>query len=108
VGTAWTMEAAFYKEKLVAQGIEMEVPEAKDRKLINRIIFDELVAAEFTAESRAYFTGVIGELAKHGCEAIILGCTEIPLIVNEETSPLPLLDSTRLLARAALRASLET
>jgi aspartate racemase len=64
------------------------------------------VAHRFTAESRAYFSGVINELKSEGCEAVVLGCTEIPLIVSEETSPLPLLDSTRLLARAALRESI--
>jgi aspartate racemase len=101
------MKADFYPHKLGAFGIEQEVPSDKDRELINKIIFDELVAAQFTATSRAYFTAVINDLAERGCEAIVLGCTEIPLIVTAETSPLPLLDSTRLLARAALKASLE-
>jgi len=107
IGTASTMTASFYREKLAAAGIEIAIPGEKDRNLIDRIIFDELVAAEFTAESRAYFNGVISELGtKHGCDAVVLGCTEIPLIVSEETSPLPVLDSTRILARAALKASL--
>ena len=61
----------------------------------------------FTAESRAYFTGLISEMRGQGCEGVVLGCTEVPLIITEENSPLPVLDSTRLLARAALRASLE-
>jgi len=108
VGTSFTMESKFYGEKLGEFGIEHEVPDEKDRELINKIIFDELVAAEFTAESRAYFDAVIRDLGKkRGCEAVVLGCTEIPLIVNEETSPLPVLDSTRLLARGALQSSLE-
>jgi aspartate racemase len=107
IGTSHTMKADFYPQKLGAFGIEQEVPSDKDRELINKIIFDELVAAQFTATSRAYFTAVINDLAERGCEAIVLGCTEIPLIVTAETSPLPLLDSTRLLARAALKASLE-
>jgi len=108
VGTAFTMTADFYREKLAGHGIEMAVPGEKDRNLIDHIIFDELVAAEFTAESRTYFNGVISELAtKHSCDAVVLGCTEIPLIVSAETSPLPVLDSTRLLARAALKTSLE-
>lgn len=107
IGTAATMEADFYREKLAAAGVEMAAPGEKDRNLIDRIIFDELVAAEFTAESRTYFNGVISELAtRHSCDAVVLGCTEIPLIVSEETSPLPVLDSTRILARAALKASL--
>jgi aspartate racemase len=107
IGTAYTMESSFYKEKLAAVGVEVALPETKDRKLINRIIFDELVAAQFTAESRAYFTGLISEMRVAGCDAVVLGCTEVPLIITEENSPLPVLDSTRLLARAALRASLE-
>jgi aspartate racemase len=107
IGTASTMTADFYHDKLAASGVEVAVPGEKDRNLIDRIIFDELVAAEFTAESRTYFNGVISELAtKHSCDAVVLGCTEIPLIVSEETSPLPVLDSTRILARAALKASL--
>jgi aspartate racemase len=107
IGTAWTMESTFYKEKLDEHGVDIVLPADKDRKLINRIIFDELVAAQFTAESRAYFTGLISEMRGQGCEGVVLGCTEVPLIITEENSPLPVLDSTRLLARAALRASLE-
>ncbi len=107
IGTTYTMASDFYPTKLGEFDIEQEMPSAKDRDLINKIIFDELVAAQFTATSRAYFTAVINDLAERGCEAVVLGCTEIPLIVTSETSPLPLLDSTRLLARAALKSSLE-
>lgn len=108
IGTSYTMESSFYKDKLDAVGIGIATPSDKDRELIDRIIFDELVAARFTTESRAYFGAVISELGeKGGCEAVVLACTEIPLIVNEETSPLPVLDSTRLLSRAALHASLD-
>ena len=107
IGTAYTLDSPFYKEKLSKVGVEVVLPAAKDRKLINRIIFDELVAAQFTAESRAYFTGLITEMRAAGCGAVVLGCTEVPLIVTEENSPLPVLDSTRLLARAALRTALE-
>ncbi len=108
LGTSYTMEGPFYRDWLAKFDIESEVPGEKDRKLIDGIIFDELVASEFTNESRAYFNAVINALREEkNCEAVILGCTEIPLLVHEETSPLPVLDSTRLLARAALRASLE-
>jgi aspartate racemase len=107
IGTAYTVEGSFYKDKLAAYGVDIAFPGDKDRKLINRIIFDELVAAQFTAESRAYFTGIISEMRAQGCDAVVLGCTEVPLIITEENSPLPVLDSTRLLARAALKASLE-
>jgi aspartate racemase len=106
IGTSYTMASDFYPKRLGNHGIEQELPGQKDRALIDRIIFDELVIAQFTATSRAYFTAVINDLAERGCEAVVLGCTEIPLIVTAETSPLPLLDSTRLLSRAALRASL--
>jgi aspartate racemase len=107
IGTAYTVEGSFYTDKLGAHGIDIMFPTEKDRKLINRIIFDELVAAQFTAESRAYFTGLINEMRAQACDAVVLGCTEVPLIITEENSPLPVLDSTRLLARAALKASLE-
>lgn len=107
IGTAITMDSSFYQDKLAKHGISVVLPDAKDRKLIDRIIFDELVSAQFTAESRAYFTGIITEMRSTGCEAVALGCTEVPLIITEENSPLPVLDSTRLLARAALKASLE-
>jgi aspartate racemase len=107
IGTTYTMEGPVYKEKLDAVGIDYTIPGPKDRELINKIIFDELVAHRFTEEARAYVRGLIGEMGQAGCDAVALACTEIPLIVNPETSPLPVLDSTRLLARAALRAALE-
>ena len=106
IGTGHTMHAGFYPAKLGACGINNCVPGEKDQELINKIIFDELVAHRFTTESQAYFGAIINGFKNDGCEAVVLGCTEIPLIVTEETSPLPLLDSTRLLARAALRESL--
>jgi len=107
IGTSYTMEGPVYTEKLDAVGISSTIPDPKDRELINKIIFDELVAHRFTKEAREYFTGVIGEMADGGCDAVALACTEIPLIVSPDTSPLPVLDSTRLLARATLRAALE-
>jgi aspartate racemase len=107
IGTTYTMDGPVYSDKLSAVGIESTIPGAKDRELINKIIFDELVAHRFTKEAREYFTGLIGEMADDGCDAVALACTEIPLIVTPETSPLPVLDSTRLLARAALHAALE-
>ncbi len=107
LGTSYTMEGPVYREPLGAAGIEFVIPGEKDRGLIDKIIFDELVAAQFTNESRAYFNAVIGNMREQGCDAVVLGCTEIPLIVSPETSPLPVLDSTRLLARAALTAAIE-
>ena len=108
LGTRFLMEGPVYSEKLDAAGIVHLIPEKENRERINYIILDELVVGVFTDESRSYFTGVINWLKKRGCDAVVLGCTEIPLIVTRESSPLPVLDSTRLLARAALRKAIET
>ena len=85
-----------------------EIPEPADRERINAIIFDELVQGELKHESRRYFQKVIETLRTRGCDAVVLGCTEIPLLVSETDSSLPVIDSTRTLARAALRESLAT
>jgi aspartate racemase len=103
LGTRCLMEGPVYPQQLQVAGIEHRLPNSAQRAKINQIIFDELVNAQFLPSSQAYFTEVIRDLKAEGCDAVVLGCTEIPLIVNEDTSPLPPLDSTRLLARAALR-----
>lgn len=103
LGTKYLMEGPVYPQKLKAAGIDYKVPDAQQRERINQIIMDELVNAQFLPRSQAYFTEVIRSMKDDGCDAVVLGCTEIPLIVNAENSPLPPLDSTRLLARAALR-----
>lgn len=103
LGTRYLMEGPVYPEKLKAVRIDYRIPNAQQRDKIDHIIMDELVNAQFLQQSRAYFTDVIRGLKNEGCDAVALACTEIPLIVNEESSPLPPLDSTRLLARAALR-----
>jgi aspartate racemase len=103
LGTRYLMEGPVYPEKLKAAGIDYRMPGPAQREKINQIIFDELVHGQFLPRSRAYFTDVIRNLKDEGCDAVVLGCTEIPLIVDRESSPLPPLDSTRLLARAALR-----
>ena len=103
LGTRYLMEGPVYPESLNAAGIQHRIPAAAQRQEINRVIFDELVNAQFTGRSLAYFQEVIRALAAEGCDAVVLGCTEIPLLVTPENSPLPTLDSTRLLARAALR-----
>lgn len=107
LGTRYLMEGPVYLTKLAAIGIEHMIPEAEDRKRINEIILSELVYGRFSTEARAYLSEVIGGLRKQGCDAVVLGCTEIPLLVTQENSPLPTLDSTRLLARAALKRALE-
>jgi aspartate racemase len=100
------MEGPVYASKLVAHGIEQLTPTTDERKRINSIIFDELVNGKFNTDSRIYFSKVIDRLKSQGCNAVILGCTEIPLLVSQEYSSLPTLDSTRLLARAALREAI--
>jgi aspartate racemase len=101
-GTRWLVESEVYPEKLAARSLECVRPSLEERERINRIIMDELVRGIFRPESVAYFQQVIGRMKAAGCDAVVLGCTEIPLIMNDENSPLLTLDSTRLLARAAL------
>ncbi len=108
LGTRFLMEGPVYPEKLKAAGIEFRVPGNVQRERINHIIFDELVNGQFLPHSHTYFTEVIRALANEGCDAVVLGCTEIPLIVTPDSSALPTLDSTRLLARAAVRKAVET
>jgi aspartate racemase len=103
LGTRYLMEGPVYPGKLAARGIGYETPGADDRERINTIIFNELVYGRFEQRSRRYFEGVIEALAARGCDAVVLGCTEIPLLITEGESPLPAIDSTRTLARAALR-----
>lgn len=105
-GTKYTMEGPVYPEKLSALGIEYLAPNDDERARIDQIIFDELVNGIFTAESRAYFQQVIARMKSEGCDAVVLGCTEIPLLISDASSPLPTLDSTRILARAAIEKAL--
>jgi aspartate racemase len=105
LGTRFLMEGPVYPSRLAPAGIEHRIPNATQRVRINQIIYDELVYARFTAASLAYFQDVIRDLARDGCDAVALSCTEIPLLVSERDSELPTLDSTRILARAALRAA---
>lgn len=102
LGTKYLMEGPVYGEALSKYDIESETPDAPAREKINTIIFKELVNGLFPEESRLYFNEVMTELKSRGCDAAVLGCTEIPLIVRPDDAPLPTLDSTRLLARAAL------
>ena len=101
LGTSYLMDGPVYRRAFASRGIAAEVPEVGDRDFINRIIFDELVNGVFTASSRQEYVRIIEQLAARGCDAVALACTEIPLLVTRDSSPLPTLDSTRLLARAA-------
>lgn len=108
LGTRYLMEGPVYPEKLKAAGLDHRTPDQPARERINQIIFDELVNAQFTPRSLAYFQDVIRTLANQGCDAVVLGCTEIPLLVMPDSSPLPTLDSTRLLAKAAVKKAVGT
>ena len=103
LGTHWLVNSEVYPEKLAAQNIECVKPGAQERNEVGRIIMDELVYGKFESDSIVYLRSVIQRLRERGCEAVILGCTELPLVLNDSNSALPTLDSTRLLARAALR-----
>jgi aspartate racemase len=107
LGTQYLMEGPVYRETLKTFRIDQRIPGAEQRERINHIIMDELVNAQFLPRSLAYFVEVIRALKDEGCDAVVLGCTEIPLLVTPEASPLPTLDSTRLLARAAVRKAVE-
>jgi aspartate racemase len=106
-GTRYLLESEVYPEKLTPLGLEYIRPNTVEREEIDRIIMEELVYGVFKPEAVAYFQQVIGRMKDAGCDAVVLGCTEIPLIMNDSNSPLPTLDSTRLLARAALRRALQ-
>jgi aspartate racemase len=106
-GTRWLVESEVYPEKLAACGLGYLRPNAAERAECNRIIMDELVYDVLKPDGVGYFQRVIGRMKDEGCDAVILGCTEIPLIIDDSNSPLPILDSTRLLARAALRRAVQ-
>lgn len=102
-GTRWLVDSAVYPDALASRGLDCLRPETADRAEMNRRTMDELVCGLFRPDTVAFFQRVITDLKDRGCEAVILGCTEHPLILNDGNSPLPTLDSTRLLARAALQ-----
>jgi aspartate racemase len=106
LGTRYLMDGPVYPRAFGARGMAVEVPEADDRDTVNRIIFAELVNGMFTTESRQQYVQIIERLAARGCDAVALVCTEIPLLVTPGVAALPTLDSTRLLARAALEVAI--
>ena len=103
LGTRYLMESPVYPAKLVPKGIESEIPSREDRERINALTFDELVYGQFKESTRSYFRSVIADGQRRGCDAVALSCTEFPLLISDADSPLPTLDSTRILATAALR-----
>ena len=107
-GTRWLVDSDVYPAKLNARDMGCVRPSVPERDEMNRIIMDELVYGVFRTEGIEYFQGVIERLKAKGCDAVILGCTEIPLIMDDSNSPLPTLDSTRLLAKAAVRRAVNS
>jgi aspartate racemase len=107
LGTHWTMEEDFYVGRLARAGLAVEVPPATDREMVDRVIFDELTQGEIRPESRAAYARVAADLAEQGAEAIVLACTEIELLLGPDDAPVPLLDSMRVHAEAAVDAALE-
>lgn len=108
LGTGYLTEGPVYPDVLQDFNIRREIPDEPDRQKINDIIFHELCNGIFPENSRLYLNEVTDKLKARGCDAVVLGCTELPLIVRPDDCPLPTLDSTRLLARAALRKALES
>jgi aspartate racemase len=107
LGTKYTMQGSVYRDVLSELKIHMVVPSRDYQEKINSIIFDELVPGKIAESSGKGIIEALQKLKKLGCDAVILGCTEIPLVINSGNSPLPVIDSTRLLARKALEYSLE-
>jgi aspartate racemase len=107
LGTRFTMEKAFYQDALARQGITVLVPNAADREYVNDVIYDELVTGQIRDESRAGFAAIVRRLAERGAEGVILGCTEIPLLIGEADVGLPLFNTTAIHAEAALHYACE-
>ncbi|MCH1995365.1 aspartate/glutamate racemase family protein, partial [Achromobacter xylosoxidans] len=106
LGTRWLVDSAVYPDKLRARGLDYVRPAPDDRDLLARVIMDELVYGVFKPESVALLQGVVARLRDAGCDAVVLGCTELPLVLDDANCALPTLDSTRILARAALDRAL--
>ena len=107
-GTRWLTESDVYPKKLAELGLDFMRPDDAERDRISGIIMDELVAGVIRPDSTAAVCAIIGRMKADGADAVILGCTELPLAIDDANSPLPTLDSTRLLARAALRRAVES
>lgn len=107
-GTRWLVESDVYPNALSRRGVALTRPEHSERSEVNRIIMDELVYGRFEPRSIAMLQRVIERMKGNGCDAVVLGCTEIPLVIDDENALLPTLDSTRLLARAALHHAIES
>ena len=106
LGTISTMEKGFYQEALARRGLSVLTPDADERRYVSDVIYTELVAGKFRPEARARYVAIIQRLAERGAQGVILGCTEIPLLVTQADAGLPLFDTTRIHAEAALQEAL--
>lgn len=106
LGTRFTMEQAFYKDRLTANGINVVVPDQADREIVNRIIYEELCLGIIQGSSRLHYLEIIHRLQQQGAEAVILGCTEISLLVQQSDTPIALFDTTAIHAQQAVRLAL--
>ncbi|MFB4195576.1 aspartate/glutamate racemase family protein [Streptomyces carpaticus] len=106
LGTAFTMEQDFYRARLETHGLKVRVPDAEDRALVHRVIYDELCRGVVADASREAFRRVIGRLVEDGAEGVILGCTELELLIGQSDSPVPVFPTARLHAEAAVEAAL--
>lgn len=107
LGTRWTMTGPVYERAIAAKGMERLIPDDDTRSVVNAAIFAELCRGQFRPETTRRFIDAITQLRDRGADCVVLGCTEIPLIINDGNSPLPVLDSTRLLARRAVKACID-
>ncbi len=108
LGTRFTMEEEFYKGRLAKKfGLSVRVPDAREREIVHRVIYDELVVGRIEQRSKAQFAGIIEQMVGQGAEGVILGCTEIGLLVHQEDSRVPLFDTTRIHAEAAVEFALK-
>jgi aspartate racemase len=108
LGTRFTMEEEFYKGRLSkTYGLNVIVPDAQEREVVHRVIYDELVVGKIEPSSKARYVGIIEQIIRQGAEGIILGCTEIGLLVHQEDSRVPLFDTTRIHAEAAVEYALK-
>ena len=109
LGTRFTMEEEFYKGRLSQQyGLQVHIPNAQEREVIHRVIYDELVVGEIKQHSKEQYLGIIERMIAQGVEAVILGCTEIGLLIHEQDSRVPLFDTTRIHAEAAVEYALKS
>lgn len=106
LGTKYTMQQDFYKAKLIDKGLKVIIPDEQDMEIINRIIFEELCLGKINPDSRQFFQSVIDKLKKHGAEGVILGCTEIGLLIKPENASLPVFDTTLIHAQKAAEYAL--